>query len=402
MLKKISWGLGIVCVLTSPITLRALTKPPSIEVKVEPAAPRVIRGSVLASGNLIYKDEARLSSEIIARVNSITVSEGDKVEKGQVLMTLDDQDIRQAIALQHAQTDMDTAAVERQKLTLVNEQDSYDRFNKLFQHGMVTKSAYDEAFYKLKSAKADLVSSELNVERGRAALNQAEIRLRQTVIRAPISGTVVAIGIKQGETAVPSVTGVPGSSLITVVKEKSILVDLNVDENDISKLHMTDEAYINCPTSPEEGIKGQITDIGMSPRSASRSFAANDPAGRSYSVQVKLADDANLRAGMSCRAKIFTSKPNPTLSVPVQAVLSDQLSDNDGVSMTRSQSDRSERYVFVAANGRAEKRVVTTGAADDQYLEIKTGLKENESVIIGPPRILNSIHSQSPVSPMKS
>ena len=399
MWKKTGWAVGIAFVLTSPFTVRALTKSPSIEVNLEPVTSRVIRGSVLSSGNLMHKDEARLSPEIIGRVSSITVNEGDKVEKGQVLLYLDDQDIRETIALQHAQVEIDTAIVERQKINIANAQDSLDRVNYLVAHGMITKSAFDEAAFKVNSAKADWRTSELNVKRTKAALNQAETRLRQTVIRAPISGTVVAIGIKPGEIAVPSVTGVPGSTLITVVKENSILVDLNVDENDISKLHPDGEAYINCPTLPADGVKGQIAEIGMSPRNASRNFAANDATGRSYSVRVKILKDYGLRAGMSCRAKIFTSNPQPVFTVPVQAVLSDQLSDNDGVSMARSQNTSPERYVFVAVNGRAEKRIVTTGGADDRYLEIKTGVKENEKVITGPPRILNSIHDQSPVAP---
>ncbi|MBC7683853.1 MAG: efflux RND transporter periplasmic adaptor subunit [Bdellovibrionales bacterium] len=402
MLKKIGWGVGIAFILSSPFTVRAFTKAPSIEVNVEPVTTRVIRGSVLSSGNLIYKDEARLSPEIIGRVSAITVNEGDKVEKGQILLYLDDQDIREMIALQRAQVEIDTAMVERQKINIVNAQESLDRVNRLVEHGMVTRSAFDDAAYKVKTAKADLHTSELNVKRTRAALNQAETRLRQTVIRAPISGTVVAIGIKPGETAVPSVTGVPGSTLVTVVKENSILVDLNVDENDITKLHLNGEAYINCPTLPADGVKGEVTDIGMSPRNASRNIAANDPTGRSYSVRVKIQKDYGLRAGMSCRAKMFTSNPKPTLSIPVQAVLSDQLTDNDGVSMSRTQAGAPERYVFVAVNGRAEKRVVTTGGADDRYLEIKSGLKENEKIIIGPPRILNSIHNQSPVLPLSS
>ncbi len=405
MLKKIGWGLGITFVLTSPFTVRAFTKVPSIEVYAETVINRVIRGSVLASGNLIYRDEARLSAEIIARVNAVMVNEGEKVEKGQILLNLDDQDIREVIALQRAQVEIDVALVERQKLNLLNAKIALDRVNGLVRFGMVSQSAFDDANYKLKSAAADLTSSELNVKRTKAALNQAETRLRQTVIRTPISGTVVAIGIKPGETAVPSVTGVPGSSLVTVVKENSILVDLNVDENDITKLQFGSDAFITCPTLPDDGIKGKIIDIGMSPRNASRNFASNDAAGRSYSVRVKISGDYSLRAGMSCRAKIFTSNPSPSLSVPVQAVLSDQLSDNDGISMSRSEKKQSEHYVFVIVGGRAEKRVVTTGTADDQFLEIKSGIKANEKVITGPARILNSLHNQSPVMqvmPVKS
>ncbi|GEA02592.1 RND transporter [Alteromonas sp. KUL17] len=403
MYKQVGWGLGIIFILSSPFTLKWFSAPPSIEVTVEPVVSRVIRDSVLSSGNLIYKDEAQLSPEIIARVKHIPVAEGDRVEEGQVLLFLDDQDIRETITLQRAQVEIDTANVERQNINVNNAQVLFDRVDKLISEGLVTQANFDDAYYELKAAQSDLLTSQLNLKRSQAALHQAEKRLRQTIIKAPMSGTVVAVSIKPGETAVPSATGIPGSSLMTVAKEESIVVDLNVDENDISSLSVHGEAYVNCPTLPYEGLKGAITDIAISPRNASGNFAANDTTGRSYSVKVKINDSDGfaLRSGMSCRAKIYTTDPAPSLSVPVQAVLSDDVTDDDGVSLTQ-QASQAERYVFVASEGKAEKRVVVTGVADDQYLEIKRGLKENERVIIGPSRALNSIRNKVPIEEKES
>lgn len=403
-MSKLFWSLAMVFILVSPLILRVFSQAHEVDVEVDRVTSRVIRDSVLSSGNLIYNEEAQLSPEIIARVTSVQVVEGDKVEKGQPLIYLEDLDLKEVIFLQQAQVAIDIENVDRQQINVKNLQARFERIARLLDKGIITRENYDDAYYQQKAAKSDLEASKLNVKRSKAALKQAEQRLRQTVIKAPMSGTVVAVSIKPGETAVPSTTGIPGSSLITIANEASIVVDLNVDENDIGNLSINGEAYISCPTLPEGGLKGQINEIAIAPRNASQAFAANDATGRSYSVKVALLENRpeKLRSGMSCRAKIYTNNPDPALTVPVQAIMSERLTDDDGVSLPRGQRSKGKKYVFVASNGQTEKRTVITGAADDEYQEVKLGLKANEKIVIGPSRILSSLQDETPIVEIQS
>jgi len=401
MKNRILWSLAVLFILLSPLILKLFNGASVINVDANPVERRIIRESVLASGNLVFRDEVILSPEIIARVRSVLVREGERVQKGKILIYLDDQNLQQMISLQKAQVAIDRENVERQKINVKTLEILFERQSSLLNKGFVSKARYDEAFYAHEAAKAELKAGILTVRRAEAAMKQAEQRLQQTVIKAPISGTVVSIGIKAGETAVPSATGIPGSSLLTIAKRDSILVDLNIDENDISRLSLDNEALISCPTFPDDGLKGKISEIALSPRSATRGFATNDAVGRSYSVKVNVLgkEISKLRQGMSCRARVFTSNPDPVLSIAVQAVLSDQSWGDDGVSLPMNQRNRAEKYVFVVSNGFAKKRSIVTGNADDEYQEVIQGLSENDMVIIGPYRILSSLANNSRVSP---
>lgn len=401
MKAKWFWAGAVVFVLVSPFLVRAVSGRAQVEVDVVPAVPRTVRDFILASGNLIYQNEAALSPEIIARVQEVLVSEGDEVEEGQVLIRLDDQNIREAITLQRAQLGIEQENVSRQSLNVENLKLDFARIETLKTRGIASQGQYDNANYALRLAQADLAASRMRVKHAEAALAQAEEQLRRAVIKAPIAGTVITLGIKPGETAVPSSTGIPGSSLLTIAEKSSIMVDLNVDENDVSTLSVEGEASVSCPNSPDEGLNGVIREVALSPRRASGRLAANDMSGRSYSVKVQILnpDTDWLRQGMSCRATIFTSSPVPALAVPVQAILSDEAADDDGITAPSGREKRNDKYVYVVADGVAQRRAVSTGTADDEYQEITSGLREGDLVIVGPYREMSELTENVRVAP---
>ena len=400
MKSKILWICAIIFVLLSPVFIRWFSLAPAVVVQAENVTSRVIRDSVLASGNLIYLDEAQLSPEIIAKVITVLVKEGDNVKKGQVLITLDDQDLQVVVSLQKAQLAIDLENVARQRINVKNLSQQFDRFSSLLDRGFVSKENYENSLYSLAAAKSELETSILNVVRTRAVLNQANKQLRLSVIKSPMSGTVITLGIKPGETAVPNATGIPGSSLMTIANRESIVLDLNVDENDVSKLSTGDEAFITCPTFPRNAVVGTIREVALGPRRIERGFMANNAAGRLYSVKVVLEDIpiSKLRQGMSCRGKIYTTNPDPILAVPVQAVISDQLFDDDGISLSQGAEERGRQYVYVISDGRAVKRSIKIGIADDEHQGIREGLSANDLVIVGPYKIFSSLIDHTRVS----
>lgn len=390
----------VIFILVSPLLARALGSA-AIEVEVEPTATREIRETVLATGNLIYREEALLSPEIIARVKAVLVREGEAVRRGQVAILLEEEDLRQITAQQRAQLAVESANVQRQHSNVRNLQLQLDRVSRLIDRGFVSKASYDAALYALNGAQAELAASSMTVRRAEAALKQASYQLDRTVIRAPMSGTVVSVNIKPGETAVPSATGIRGSSLLTIANKDTMMVDLNVDENDVGRLSLGSESQIICPTLPGQGIIGHLREIALVPRRAAEALPMNDASGRAYSVKVDTrgAKVGQLRQGMSCRAKIFTDASAPVLTVPVQAVISDRATDEDGISLPQRREAPVKQYVFVVNGGRAERRLVKTGTADDEYQAILSGLNKGDKVVVGPYKVLRDLVSGAKVAP---
>jgi HlyD family secretion protein len=234
-------------------------------------------------------------------------------------------------------------------------------------------------------------------------LDQAQLQLKRTIIRAPIAGSVIAVSIKAGETAVPSAIGIPGSSLVAIADRDSIVADLNVDESDVSHLLIGQPAAIYCPPMPATALNGNILAIALALRT--QRLGGPDTGGRNYSVKVAFRPDrltAALRPGMECRATIYTSADQPKVAVPVQAVRTTRTDDVDGYAGSPRQNSRTTDYVFVDEDGVARKRFVTLGVADNLYQQVINGVKENANVIVGPYRTLVTLADGQRVQPLTS
>jgi HlyD family secretion protein len=206
-------------------------------------------------------------------------------------------------------------------------------------------------------------------------LSQAEEMLAKTEIRSPLDGKVTAIYVKVGQTAVPSFSGVPGSTLVDVADTASIDAEINVDETDIARVRMGAQARVVPAAFPDKTLTGVVDQVAIAPR-------VQPGQNKSYPVRIRLTNTAEVtfHPGMSCRAEVLTNAKDDAkvLAVPVQSV---RYEDNPDKS---AQAEKSLASVYVYDYGRARKRTVTTGVADDSYIAIVSGLKEGEKVIVGP------------------
>lgn len=380
-------GVGaIVVVLALPFFFRGGTGGAK-QVEVEKVDSRAIRASILASGNLVFREQAQLSPEVIGKVRAVLVQEGDQVEKGQIVLQLDEQVYAAEVAQQEANVRQQRINIDRQTLNLETQQRQWNRSRELHQRKLLDDNSFDSARQAFELAGIDLRTSREGLLQAEAMLNQSRERLAKTEIRAPISGTVVALDIKVGETAVSSATGIAGSSLMTIANTDSLMTEINVDEADIARIRDGQEVAIYAAAFPDTPITGQVESIPLSPRSVPGSTSL----ARDYTVKVQLTDtqSLDLRPGMTCRAEIFTDSATEALAVPVQAVFS----NNDASTETAPGKGtvEIERFVFVDKDGKAERRVVQVGLSDDSYQEIKSGVQAGELVVIGPYKILRHL-----------
>ena len=200
-------------------------------------------------------------------------------------------------------------------------------------------------------------------------------------------GTVTSIDIKVGETAVPSSVGIAGSNLLTIADLGTISTEVNVDEADIARIKVGQQAEINAAAFPDLALKGTVASIPLSPSKAAAGAAGASQA-RSYLVRIRLADPSSvvLRPGMSCRAEILTHTPGRALAVPVQALFT-----NDQAHASDGKRPAQEHHVFVDVEGRVERRAVIPGVSDDSHVEIRKGVKAGERVIVGPYKVLRHL-----------
>lgn len=389
-------GIALVAILCVPVVMKFTRAESERAVDVEKIAYRDIKLSVLASGHLLYEEQVLLSPEVIGKVSTIFVKEGQQVAKGDVLLHLDDQSYRAEVAQQEAAVRQQRINIEQQQLNLANQQNQMKRKVELHRVKMISDSAIDDARFAVDGAGIELRNSRSRLEQAEAVLRQSNERLAKTSVRAPIGGTITALEIKVGETAVASQVGIAGSSLMTIANTSTMMTEVNVDEADIAKISVGQEVAIHTAAYPDTQLKGQVAIIPLSPKQTPGAAQAGASLARIYNVKVKLLDTQklSLRPGMTCRAEIFTASSGNSLALPLQAVLSNN-DENTDVAKKKGSRDKvpvkTESWVFVNNGGKAEKRVVTLGMSDDSQQQILTGVKAGEAVITGPYKILRHL-----------
>ncbi|MEO6172953.1 MAG: efflux RND transporter periplasmic adaptor subunit, partial [Arenimonas sp.] len=356
-----------------------------IEVEISPAAAQEIRPTILASGTLAYRNEVNLTSELTAKVSSIEVQEGDVVEAGQLLLRLDPVTYRNAIEREQASQRQGEISIQRQRLALSLRQKQFERSKKMLAYKMIDQNRYDEDRNQLELAQVELKSSEEALRRANAVLGEAREQMGKTDIRSPISGKIVALPIKVGETAIPSTSSLAGAQLMKIADTSVIQAELKVDEADIAKITVGQKTDVFAAAYPDTALKGVVEKIALAP--------SIEGQGRAYKVTVtlKASPEMSLRSGMSARANIFLSDGNKKLAVPVQAVNTD---------ISEEKTDKITQYVWLEKNGQAKKTVVEIGESDDQWQVISKGVAVGDNIIVGPAKTLRRLNENDLVKKM--
>jgi HlyD family secretion protein len=369
--------LGILCALTLGIVLAHQGRGGGVEVQAEPLGRHSIRSSILASGKITFNEKASLTAEIIGIVKAVHVNEGDIVRKGKLVLEIRNNEYVAAVEQSNASVMVQEAAIERAKLNVERMRQQYDRNTRLLEAKLIARDAFDQFKLNYDVAEVDLRASFAALAQSRAQAAQAEQLLGKTHIYAPLDGVVTSVDIKEGETAIPSVGGIPGSTLMTIANPDSIYTEVNVDEADIGNIKPGDEAEVVAVAYPNTPIKGRLDSMATSAK------VAEGRQGLSFAVKIRLAQNGRiaLRPGMSCRAEIYTHSLSDVVAAPLQSIVTEE----------DRRANRTDHYVFITRDNVAQKVAVTVGISDDSYQEIRTGARAGDMIITGPDKALQNL-----------
>jgi len=348
------------------------------QVEIQKAELKPIKSSILASGTLAFREQVQLRSEVIGQVTELHVKEADPVQKGDLVITLDPKTYQAQVEQAEARVRIQQIAIERQGLLIKTLADRFERQKTMFARNLIDEDSYERIESELALSKVDLRSLQESLAQARAALDQSEELLSKTRIRSPINGVVIQIDIKVGETVIAGTTNIPGSTMMVIADPSETLTEVQVDEADIAQISEGQRADIFAAAYPDTPLTGTVQTI------ASVARKSQGQASLSFLVKILLDEQEEMviRPGMSVRADIYTQTSEETLVVPVQAVLYDEDIDED------EKGKEEQTYVFIFADGKAVRRDVEIGISSDSDQEITAGLKEGETVIFGPYKIL--------------
>jgi RND family efflux transporter MFP subunit len=296
----------------------------TVKVVAQDITTKPFKHFVEVQASVYGQDNINVSPEIPGVVRSISVTEGDKVTKGQLLATIDDAVIQQNI--QEVQTSLELTK------TL------YDKQKSLWDQKIGTEVQYLNAKSNYESMQKRLA----------ALQDQADMAR----IKSPIDGTVDAVNVKIGESVAP------GMPTIKVVNTDELKVKGNVAEAFIADIHQGDSLSINFPDLHQD-----ITST------ASYVSHAIDEVNRTFTVEVKLPQNANYHPNMIALMRIVDYSSKAAVVIPINIV----------------QSDPTGTFVFIAENSNgtivAKKQLVTVGKVYNGNAEITDGLKAGDKLI---------------------
>ncbi|MEZ7492906.1 efflux RND transporter periplasmic adaptor subunit [Pseudoalteromonas distincta] len=340
-----------------------------------------IADSIMASGNLVFNTQVQLRSEVTGRVDKIFVQEGQGVKQGDMLMRLDTTAFESEVSRSKAILRATEIEIKHNKTRLANLERQLKRQKDLYDVGLGNQESYENIESARDLAKIDIESRIESYNQAQASLQIAQDRLSKSVFRAPMSGLLASVNIKEGETVIAGTTNIIGSDLMLVADPSAILAELRVDETDIASIKLNQKANIYAAAYPNKPFSGTVINIGTSAKNQAGSQ------GLSFKVKVLLdTTERQLYAGMSCRAEIATSIAENGLKLPIEAIQK----EDDKTFVWRLNSDNT-----------VSKIAVTVGISSDIEQAITDGLNEGDKIVIGPARPV-SLLTEGDVVKLKS
>lgn len=351
--------------------------------------------TVSATGKIKPEIEVSISPEVPGEIIQLNVSEGDAVEKGDLLVMINPDLLESSVSRSQAGLSNSRSNYAQSQATLAEAKANFDRSSKLFKQGVISQSDYDTALANFDRAKASERSAFFNVRSASASVSEATDNLGRTSIFAPMTGTVSLLAVELGERVVGT-QQMAGTELLRVADLSQMEVEVDVNENDIVKINVGDKAIVEVDAYLKKEFEGQVTEIA---NTATGTLTADQVT--NFKVKIRILSDsykdltegkpANyspFKPGMTATVDIITKQSKGAIAVPISAIVvkNDTTSSKSGKETIAS----AEKFecVFVEKNGKAELRVVKTGIQDDKNIVITSGLKPGETVITGPYRIV--------------
>jgi len=365
------------------------------QVHAEKVEKSDITAVVTANGRIVPRTDVKISAYVPAKIIKLPVEEGDVVEEGQLLVQLDDTEYRAAVNQAKAQLASAKASLEQARLV-------YNRQKELFEKKLSSEEKYDMAKTELDLAKA-------RYEQAVASLDQAKYNLSKTTMTSPMDGMVTSLNAEVGEIVMIWTMNNPGTVIMTVSDMSEIETEVEVDETDIAQVKIGQEAEIEIDAYPDTTFRGKVTEIGHTARISG--LGSQDQV-TNFLVKIMLLDEVpSIRPGMSASVDITTDFREDALNVPIQAVVMREekvdtlttkkekeegaLASVDSLSKKGNKKDKKKKKeiegIFVVEEGRAKFVKVNTGIADQQNIEIVSGINDDDMVVTGSYKILRTL-----------
>jgi HlyD family secretion protein len=428
--KLVYWLIGAVVFLLLFIIVGKsagwIGKPKEIEVELAKAKRVTIVEKVSASGTVQPVTEVKIAPEVSGEIIELLIEEGDSVQLGKTLVKIRPdtwqsqlERAEAGLSQQRANLEQSKASLSRSQATLIRAEAEFKRNEKLWKEKVISDADWQLATQNYEVAKNDVSSSEQMVEAARyvirsteASLREARENFRKTTVVSPMNGVVSKLIVKNGERVVGTAT-MAGTEMLRIADLHKMEVRVDVNENDIVRVHVGDTAVIDVDaySSQSKEFKGIVTLIANTAKDKASTDAITEFEVRililssSYQDLVKAGNKFPFRPGMTASVDILTTTKENALSVPLASVTTrnpedknkDEKANNndqdgppgangnqpdDAKKTGKKKEDKT--VIFINDKGVAKMVEVKTGISDYDNIEILTAISDSTEVVVGP------------------
>ena len=354
--KYIMMALAAAVFIGTFVFLYIKSQPKPVEYNEFEPKQMDIRKTTVVTGKIEPRNEVNVKPQISGIITEILKEAGQKVEAGEVIAKV--KVIPDMSSLSAAQARVRLAGInERQART------DFEREKTLFDKGLVSADEYDKIAQALRQAREESAAAQDNLEVVRDGVSKTNASASSTLIRSTVTGLILDIPVKVGNSVILANTFNDGTTIATVANMNDLIFRGNIDETEVGRLTTGMTMKITI---------GALQDLKFDARLEYISPKATDQNGANQ-FEIKAAvnlptSSEQIRSGYSANAEIVLAEARGVLSVPESAI---EFSGND-------------TFVYVVkGNGKEktyERRKVTTGLSDGINIEIRSGLKKGETV----------------------
>jgi len=369
-----------------------------IKVAIEKSEKRDIVEVITANGKVQPETEVKISPEVSGEIVELNVKEGDFVQSGVLLIKIRPDNYISILNGAEAAVNSSKARLKQSEARLIQSKQDFDRNKSLWDQKAISDAEFEQISSVYTTSLAEKEAASFSVESAQAQMKEATENLRKTSIYAPMTGTVSMLNVELGE-RVLGTNFMAGTEMLRIADLNRMEVEVEVNENDIVKVHKSDTALIEMDAYLGRKFKGLVTEIPVS----AQSIGLTTDQVTNFNVKILLLSDDYkdlvnernqypLRPGMSAAADIQTSRKFGVFTIPLQAVTTrpDTLKIAQDTTLVKTDGEtvknkKDELLVaFVAKDGKAIMKTVETGIQDDKYIEIISGLEAEDEIISAP------------------
>jgi len=383
--KGIRYTLSTAAVIVAAVVLYALFRTDKGEpVVISRPARETIIEKIPANGKIRPVTEVKISPDVSGEIVELNVEEGDRVQKGDLIIK-----IRQDVYISlkdraEASLNSTRAQYRQQKASFDQAEQNYNRNLDLYKKRAISLQEFEASTAEYEMASEQLKAAEFNIESATASLREAEENLTKTVIYSPIDGIISSLSVEKGERVVGT-SQMAGTEMLRIADFNMMEVLVDVNENDIIRITKGDTADIDVDAYPGRTFKGVVTQIANSAKNLTATTSALTDV-TNFEVRIRLLpesyadllenDPIPFRPGMSASVEINTDRQDNALTVPLQAVTSEECI-----------------FTYDPSTATVKSVKVSTGIQSIEDIQITGGLNNTDSlwIVTGPYSTVNRV-----------